>query len=84
MTANDYREWAGEYRREVEAIEGRIRELEKYSKTKLMNRERTRVERVLSDLFEQKIQCIGIARELEERAQAIEASEKKHYPFMPV
>lgn len=71
MTSDDYIEWAEEYRQEAVAVEHLIEKKKKLYRSKIGNIERMELERALSDLYEQRIQCIGIAKELEERAQAI-------------
>lgn len=75
MTAEDYFNWAAEYRREVEAIEHLISVKEQRLKSTLRNIERMSVEKSLSNLYEQRIQCLGIAKELEERARIIREKE---------
>ena len=75
MTSEDYFNWAAEYRREVEAIEHLIAVKEKQLNSTLGNIERMTLEKSLSSLFEQRIQCLGIAKDLEERAKAIREKE---------
>lgn len=75
MTSEDYFNWAAEYRREVEAIEHLIVVKKKQYKSTLENIERMAIEKSLSNLFEQRIQCLGIAKNLEERARAIREKE---------
>ena len=75
MTSEDYFNWAAEYHREVEAIEHRISVKEQRLKSTLRNIERMSVEKSLSNLYEQRIQCLGIAKELEERARIIKEKE---------
>lgn len=75
MTSEDYFNWAAEYRREVEAIEHLIAVKEKQYKSTLGNIKRMAIEKSLSNLFEQRIQCLGIAKELEERARTIREKE---------
>lgn len=75
MTSEDYFNWAAEYRREVEAIEHLIAVKKKQYKSTLGNIERMAIEKSLSNLFEQRIQCLGIAKNLEERARAIREKE---------
>lgn len=75
MTAEDYFNWAAEYRREVEAIEHLISVKEQRLKSTLRKNERMSVEKSLSNLYEQRIQCLGIAKDLEERAKAIREKE---------
>ena len=47
----------------------------KQYKSTLGNIERMAIEKSLSNLFEQRIQCLGIAKNLEERARAIREKE---------
>lgn len=75
MTSEDYFNWAAEYRREVETIEHLISVKEKQLNSTLGNIERMTLEKSLSNLFEQRIQCLGIAKDLEERAKAIREKE---------
>lgn len=75
MTSEDYFNWAAEYRREVEAIEHLISVKEQRLKSTLRKNERMAIEKSLSNLFEQRIQCLGIAKELEERARTIREKE---------
>ena len=75
MTAEDYFNWAAEYRQEVEAIEHLISVKEQQLNSTLRKNERMSVEKSLLNLFEQRIQCLGIAKDLEERAKAIREKE---------
>lgn len=75
MTSEDYFNWAAEYRQEVEAIEHLISVKEKQLNSTLGNIERMTLEKSLLNLFEQRIQCLGIAKDLEERAKAIREKE---------
>ena len=75
MTAEDYFNWAEEYRQEVKAVEHLIAVKKKQYKSTLGNIERMAIEKSLSNLFEQRIQCLGIAKDLEERAKAIKEKE---------
>lgn len=75
MTSQDYINWANEYRQEAEAVEYRIQKTKMKRKGKLGNIERMKLEKDLSMLFEQKIECLCIAKGLEERAKAIKEKE---------
>lgn len=75
MTAEDYFNWAEEYRQEVKAVEHLIAVKEQRLKSTLGNIERMTLEKSLLNLFEQRIQCLGIAKDLEERAKAIREKE---------
>ena len=75
LTADDYISWANEYRQELDAVEHRIRKAEAKSKKKLGNIERTNLEKLLSLLYSQRIECLCFAVELEERARAIREKE---------
>ena len=75
MTSEDYFNWAAEYRQEVEAIEHLIAVKKQQFNSTLGNIERMTLEKSLSNLFEQRIQCLGIAKDLEERAKAIKEKE---------
>lgn len=75
MTSDDYIRWAAEYKRETEAIERLIEKKEQLYKTKMGNIEREKLEKVLSTLYEQRIQCSGIAKNLEDRARIIRERE---------
>ena len=75
MTAEDYFNWAEEYWQEVKAVEHLIAVKKKQYKSTLGNIERMAIEKSLSNLFEQRIQCLGIAKDLEERARIIREKE---------
>ena len=75
MTSQDYFNWAEEYRQEVKAIEHQIAAKKQQLNSALGNFERMTIEKSLSNLYEQRIQCLGIAKELEERAKAIKEKE---------
>ena len=75
MTADDYISWANEYRQELDAVEHRICKAEAKSKKKLGNIERTNLEKLLSLLYSQRIECLTFAVELEEKARAIREKE---------
>lgn len=79
MTSEDYFNWAAEYRQEVEAIEHLISVKEQRLNSTLKNIERMTLEKSLSNLFEQRIQCLGIAKELEERARIIREKEGRYF-----
>ncbi len=75
MTSQDYMNWANEYRQEAEVVEHRIQKTKKKREGKLGNIERMKIEKDLSMLFEQKMECLCIAKELEETARIIKARE---------
>lgn len=75
MTVQDYINWANEYRQEAEVVEHRIQKTKKKREGKLGNIERMKLEKDLSMLFEQKIECLCIAKELEETARIIKERE---------
>ena len=75
MTSQDYINWANEYRQEAEVVEYRIQKTKKKREGKLGNIERMKLEKDLSILFEQKMECLCIAKELEETARKIKARE---------
>jgi hypothetical protein len=75
MTSEDYFNWANEYRQEAEAVEHRIQQTKTKRKAKLGNIERMKLEKDLSMLFEQKMECLCIAKGIEERAKAIKEKE---------
>lgn len=75
MTSEDYFNWANEYRQEAEVVEYRIQKTKMKRKGKLGNIERMKLEKDLSMLFEQKIECLCIAKGLEETAKAIKEKE---------
>lgn len=75
VTADDYTEWANEYRQELDTVEHRIRKAEARSGKKLGNIERTNLEKLLSLLYSQRIECLTFAVELEEKARAIREKE---------
>ena len=75
MTADDYINWANEYRQDAEVVEYRIQKTKKKREGKLGNIERMTLEKDLSMLFEQKMECLCIAKKLEETARTIKARE---------
>lgn len=75
MTADDYINWANEYRQEAEAIEECIWEKKKLLKGNLQTAERQAAERALINYLESRCQCLSIAKELEEIADAINEKE---------
>lgn len=68
VTADDYTE-------EVEAVEHRIIKTKKKLRNSLGNMERQNLEEKLSMFYSQKIECLSIAKELEEKARAIREKE---------
>ena len=56
MTADDYINWANEYRQDAEVVEYRIQKTKKKREGKLGNIERMTLEKDLSMLFEQKME----------------------------
>lgn len=76
MTAEDYFNWAAEYRQELDAVEHQIRKAEAKSRKKLGNIERTNLEKLLSLLYSQRIECLAFAVELEEKARVIKEKEE--------
>lgn len=75
MTSDDYIDWAAEYKREIETIEYLIAKKEQLCKTKLRTTERELLEKSLSFLYEQRIQCLAVAKDLEDRARIIRERE---------
>ena len=75
MTADDYTDWANEYLQEVEAVERRIMNTREKLRKKLGNIERQNLEKKLSLLYSQKIECLSIVKELEETAASIRKKE---------
>lgn len=75
MTSQDYINWANEYRQEAEVVEHRIQKTKMKRKAKIGNIERMKLEKDLSMLFEQKMECLCIAKKLEETARIIKERE---------
>lgn len=75
MTSQDYINWANEYRQEAEAVGHRIEAKKQQYKSTRGNIEKMAIEKSLSALYDQRIQCICTAKELEERAKAIREKE---------
>ena len=75
VTADDYTDWANEYLQEVEAVERRIMNTREKLRKKLGNIERQNLEKKLSLLYSQKIECLSIVKELEETAASIRKKE---------
>lgn len=75
MASDDYIDWAAEYKREIETTEYLIAKKEQLCKTRLRSTERELLEKSLSFLYEQRIQCLAVAKILEDRARIIRERE---------
>ena len=77
MTADDYENWAEEYRQSAFEIEQQLEEKKRRYKSKIGDAERAKLEKAMLYLFEQKVQLCGIAKELSERAKIIREREEQ-------
>lgn len=76
MTADDYTAWAQEYWQDTEAVDSRYKELKAEKKNKKMGSiEYIKIEKRIYALWDQKTQCIAIAKELERKAAEIRQKE---------
>ena len=75
MTADDYIDWANEYFQEAEAAFCRIIKTKKKLRSSLGYMERQNLEEKLSMFYSQQIECLSIAKELEEKARTIREEE---------